>query len=89
MAIREIAASFEVVCDCCRETETMTSKHRPKYWSDFNILRDAYDFQGHAVADGSVKLLLCLKCSDAVAKAVNNTVDDLRAAIAKATGGEA
>lgn len=79
MAIREVAAQFEHVCDSCKVVETSATRSRPKYWSDFHILRDAYDFQGAAVADGSVKLLLCLACSDAAAKAVNAAIDERRA----------
>lgn len=79
MALREIAPSFEAICDCCKAVETMNSRGRPKYWSDFHILRDAYDYQGCAVADGSVKLLLCLKCGEAATKAVNAAFDQIRA----------
>lgn len=79
MAVREIPAAFEMRCDCCGKIETSASKGRPAHWSDFHILRDAYDFQGAAVADGSVKLLLCLECSEPITKAVNAAVDDLRA----------
>lgn len=78
MAVREIPAAFEMVCDGCGAVETKANKSRPAYWSDFHILRDAYDFQGCAVADGSVKLLLCLKCGEAAAKALNTTLDERR-----------
>ena len=79
MAVREVAATFEATCDCCRSVETMASKGRPKYWSNLHILRDAYDFQGCAVADGSVKMLLCLTCGEAVTKAINAAFDGIRA----------
>jgi hypothetical protein len=88
MAVREIAASYEAVCDCCKAVEIMASKGRPKYWCDLHILRDAYDFQGCAVADGSVKLLLCLKCGEAATKAMNAVFDDVRARAASDTGEE-
>lgn len=81
MAVREIAASFEFVCDGCKAVETKATNSRPAYWSDFHILRDAYDFQGNACADGSVKLLLCMDCSEATTKAVN-------AVLAKAEGSD-
>lgn len=80
MAVREIAATFEAVCDCCKETEAMPRMGRPKYWCDLHILRDAYDFQGAAVADGSVKLLLCLSCGEKITKAMNAVFDQVRAA---------
>lgn len=81
MAVREISASFEAVCDCCRTVEPMKSNGRPAHWINLNILRDAYDFQGAAVADGSVKLLLCVPCSDAAVKAVNLAFDERRATL--------
>lgn len=85
MGVREVPASFEHVCDGCKSIETSATKSRLKYWCDFHILRDAYDFQGCAVADGSVKLLLCLACSEAATKAVNAAIDERRV---KATGGQ-
>jgi hypothetical protein len=75
MAVREIAASFRFACDGCGATEEMASKSRPKYWSDLHILRDAYDFQGCAVADGSVRLTLCLDCGATAVEAVNKALD--------------
>ena len=86
MAVSEITASWRATCDCCKVAEVMPAKGRPKYWSDFQILRYAYDFQGYAVADGSLKLLLCLTCSDATTKAINTTFDEIqdRAAISRA-----
>jgi hypothetical protein len=79
MAVREIPGSFRFVCDGCGAEEEMLSKSRPKYWSDLHILRDAYDYQGCAVADGSVKLLLCLECGNAAAGALNKTLEDRKA----------
>jgi hypothetical protein len=79
MAVREIAASFRFACDGCGDTEEMPSKSRPKYWSDLHILRDAYDYQGCAVADGSVKLTLCLACGNAATTALNKALDERRA----------
>ena len=83
MAVREIAAVFRFACDGCGATDDMSSKSRPKYWSDLHILREAYDYQGYAVADGSVKLTLCLECGNAAATAVNEALDARRAALAK------
>ncbi len=83
MAVREVTAKFEHVCDSCKAVETMPSKSRPKYWSDLHILRDAYDWQGAAVADGSVKLLLCLECGEAATKALNAALDEKREAHAR------
>lgn len=88
MAIREIAASFEHICDGCKKVETTATKHRPNHWIDFNILRDAYDFQGHAAADGSTRLTLCYGCGDIVIKMVNKAIDERRAAMTPASQGE-
>ena len=69
MAIREIAATKEWCCDLCKLTEIMPS--RPSYWANLHIQQDAYDYQGAAVADGSIKRLLCSKCREAVVAAIN------------------
>ena len=74
MAVREIAASFEVKCDGCGKVVTQPSKNRPLHWTDLHILRDLYDFQGAACADGSVKRVLCDECSTVVFQAVNDAI---------------
>lgn len=84
MAVREIPGAFDHICDGCKSTERTNSKSRPKYWSDFHILRDAYDYQGCAAADGSVKLLLCIECGNLAATAVNRAIDERLAAKADA-----
>lgn len=81
MAIHEIAAKFEATCDNCKAVEIGESNSRPKYWSNIHILRDAYDWGGNACADGSVKLLVCLKCGEAATKAMNAAFDEIRAAL--------
>jgi hypothetical protein len=80
MAVREIAASWHWVCDGCGANTVTPSRARPKYWNDLQILRDAYDYQGCVVADGSVKLTLCLACGVAAATAINEALDGRRAA---------
>lgn len=84
MSIIEVAAKFRFACDGCGKTEEGPTRSRPKYWSDLHILRDAYDFQGCAVADGSVKLLLCLDCGEAAATVLNAALDARRAPAADA-----
>jgi len=71
MATRKIPEAFEHICDGCKKTETSASSSRPKFWSTLTISRDAYDYQGCAVADASVSRLLCENCTSAVTKAVN------------------
>lgn len=80
MAVTEIQATWRFTCDGCKATEESKTKSRPRYWSDLHILRDAYDYQGCAVADGSVKLLLCADCALAATTAVNKAIDERRAA---------
>lgn len=74
MGTREIPQSFEHKCDGCGKLETTKSKSRPPYWSNFTLAMDAYDFQGCAVADGSVHRLLCRDCTKAVADAMNAAI---------------
>lgn len=77
MAIREIPKSFEYVCDCCGVVDLQKnasghySNSRPPRWASLTLAQDAYDYQGNAVADGTVKLLLCDRCRDAMADAIN------------------
>jgi hypothetical protein len=74
MGVREIEARFEITCDGCRKQVLQAHKSRPAHWSDLHILRDLYDFQGSACADGSVKRLLCEDCSTVVFGAVNDAI---------------
>jgi len=83
MSLRKIEASFEHICDGCGAVERTASTSRPKYWADLHILQDAYDYQGCAVADGSVKRLLCQECKSYVSEAANEAIETRRAALAK------
>lgn len=74
MAVREIPAAVIMVCDGCGKEIEQPSKNRPAHWSDLHILRDAYDFQGCAVADASVRRQLCSECSTVVFHAVNTAI---------------
>jgi hypothetical protein len=71
MSIKEIPASFEYSCDNCGKTHVAQSKGRPSRWSELLLKRDAYDFQGAAVADASVTRLLCDACTEKVVAALN------------------
>ena len=74
MAVREIPASYESTCDGCGAKYASASKSRPPHWSNLIIERDAYDFQGCAVADGTIRRLLCDVCANAAAKAINEAI---------------
>jgi hypothetical protein len=71
MGERKIPETYEYECDACERTETMGRRARPKYWTELTLSRDAYDYQGCAVADGTVKRLLCAECSEKVSAAIN------------------
>ncbi len=62
MGVRTIPEQFEHECDGCKKTETTEHKDRPKFWGGLIVERHAYDYQGFAVADGTVKRLLCADC---------------------------
>lgn len=71
---REIPQSFEHKCDGCGKLEATKSKSRPSYWSNLSLAMDVYDFQGCAVADGSVHRLLCRDCTKVTADAINAAI---------------
>ena len=69
MGVREIPKSIEYTCDGCGAREV--GSIRPREWSNLHLARDAYDWHGVAVADGSIKRLLCAECSATVVAAIN------------------
>lgn len=44
---------------------------KPIRVSRLTLAQDAHDYQGAAVADGTVKLLLCPRCTLAAIQAIN------------------
>lgn len=86
MGIREIAASYEFVCDGCGKVEKKQSNSRPSHWAGLHISADAYDYQGCAVADASVNRLLCPICTDATHKAINTVMTVIRASLVSGSG---
>lgn len=80
MAIQEIPRSFLYICDGCKKEHLQEnasghySNSRPKYWATLKVSRDAYDYQGCAVADGSIERLLCDECSTKVVQAINSAI---------------
>lgn len=77
MGITEIPRSFIYTCDGCGEQHKQENAgghytdSRPPRWSRLTLARDAHDFHGIAVADDSIKRLLCESCSTKVAQAIN------------------
>lgn len=75
MGVKEIPVMYEHSCDCCGKIERTPANFRPKYWSNLHISQDAYDFQGNAVADGSIRRLLCGECKDIIITAINTATE--------------
>ncbi len=71
MGSRIIPQRYAFICDKCEKQEESSVQRRPSYWTELHWIKDALDYQGNAVADGSIKLLLCDKCSTIVMKALN------------------
>lgn len=80
MAIREVPKSYIYTCDGCgrEHTQENATGHyagsRPTFWATLILQQDAYDFQGCAVADGTVTRLLCDKCTALATKALNSVL---------------
>jgi len=74
MSVRHIPESFEHTCDGCGWSEVTRNESRPKYWTTLIIQREAYDYQGNAVADGTIRRTLCKECSSVVSEAINASI---------------
>lgn len=80
MGIQEIRKSYIYTCDACgkehiqKNAKGYYSDSRPPHWSRLVLNQDAHDFQGAAVADGTIKRLLCEDCTPKVAAAVNAAI---------------
>lgn len=74
MGTKAIPQFFLHTCDGCGAEVKNAEVQRPKYWADLIIHQDAYDYQGCAVADGSVRRLLCGDCKKKVADAINTAI---------------
>jgi len=74
MAIKEISKSYIFICDGCRKEHRQEHLRRPSHWMKFILERNALDYQGHAVADGTIKRLLCDVCGEKIGEAINKVV---------------
>lgn len=80
MAIREIPTSFIYSCDACgaEHEQKNASGHYanglPDHWRRLEVHQHGYDPQGHAVADATIKRLLCPDCGEKAVAAVNATL---------------
>jgi transcription elongation factor Elf1 len=70
MTIKNIPAKVIHICDGCQAE--VESKDRPKYWTKVHHYRDAYDFQGNAVAGDNIELMLCAACTEKFTTAIND-----------------
>lgn len=82
MGVRKIEAKarYEFTCGVCKTTAVEDSQSRPSTWGRLILERDAFDYQGNAVADGTIQRLLCPTCLDGCAKAINDWAEQARAA---------
>ena len=71
MGVEEIPQSFVYKCDGCGKPQVTPTKRRPAHWAELRLAQDAYDFQGCAVADGTIERLLCSDCTQKVVDAIN------------------
>jgi len=80
MAIQEIPKAFLYICDGCgaEHLQKNASGHytnsTPAHWATLILRQDAYDFQGCAVADGTITRLLCEECTSKATKAINSAL---------------
>lgn len=80
MSVKTIPASQIFICDACgKESTETTLTDRPRYWVNLDVIQDAYDWSGAAVADGSVHRLLCRDCALKISAAINACCEAIRA----------
>lgn len=84
MSVREIPKSYEYTCDCCGTVHVQENagghytNSRPPRWAMLTLAQDAEDWSGAAVADGTLKLLLCQLCRGSLASSIAALVATLR-----------
>lgn len=71
MSIKTIPQKYEYKCDSCGAIEPTRSKSPPKYWGKLTLEQDAYDYQGVAIADGTVTIDLCRECKETIVSKIN------------------
>jgi hypothetical protein len=74
MAVEKIPQVFRYTCDVCKRVHVHTGPYvdsRPPDWAQLTLAQDAHDFQGAAVADATIKRLLCDKCAVDAGKVLN------------------
>lgn len=71
MAVEKIPEQVRFKCDACGNIESVAPHSRPRHWAKLILQRDCYDWQGIAVADGTVTRDLCGGCHECMEKAIN------------------
>lgn len=79
MSTKRIPEKVEVYCDVCNSLCGPGGKRRTM-GGHIRIKRDALDYQGSPVADGSVDFDACDSCLETVSKAINAAAEAIRAA---------
>jgi hypothetical protein len=84
MAIEEIPTAFRYICDSCGKIHLQENaaghytNSCPPHWGMLTLAQVAYDFQGAACADATIKRLLCPECKDQTVEAINEAAAILR-----------
>ncbi len=86
MSVQVTPEVRKTICDCCQRAIGDRGVYRNQN-GGLHLRRDALDMQGHACACADVSLDLCDDCLSSLSKAINASCVEVRAAIAKATGG--
>lgn len=71
MSTEHIPAKDLIICDGCGERAEGKSFRGIYHGGYLTIGRDAYDFQGNAVASNNINLDLCSKCMKLAVEALN------------------
>ena len=85
MSVETIPLQYKFRCDFCAKEKTHQSKSLPSHWAELALTRDAYDYQGAAVANGSISRTLCDKCHEEFQDLFNAWATDKISERSKAT----
>lgn len=74
MSTKTIPEAKIWTCDGC--AEEIESNHKPSRWTHLKWLRDALDFQGHAIAADNIERDFCGSCSIKLGDVINDAFSD-------------
>ena len=75
MTIKSIPLHYISTCDICGYE---ANGNLPKYWGELIVRQDSYDYQGMAVADGTIKRHLCKDCKESIIALINNFAKEFK-----------